>query len=182
MNREQQIADAFDRFKTDKLVHGYALLYAAVPEDIKTLLEIGVHKGGSLLAWQELFPQAEIYGLDATLSLLGENFPKTGQRIHLIEHDAMRFDPFSLPDFDLVIDDCTHEPQDILAVWNCFYPKTRGTYIIEDLCLDHFRQIWDAVISTNPELLVSFCRMSDHSGGAWIPGGDSHCLVAKHKI
>ena len=57
----------FNEF-TDKYSSGLTEVYKELLAPYKdrpvTLLEIGVYKGGSLLFFQELLPQAKIYGID----------------------------------------------------------------------------------------------------------------------
>lgn len=174
MNREDQIRDAFRKHGTDKFQHNYAPVYADVPEDIDSILEIGVYWGRSLRAWLELFPQAHVYGLDINLGLLES--PIDDSRCHLIEADIRSFDARCLPDFDLIIDDSTHELPDIFAAWEKFSTKCMSTYVIEDLYMDRARPVWDRIVTDFPDAQVILHRTSRCTGDERCPSGDSQCI------
>ncbi len=58
-------------YDTDKIRLGYLETYDAilapwVDKDVK-LLEIGVHRGGSLKLWREYFPRGTVVGIDRKL-------------------------------------------------------------------------------------------------------------------
>jgi hypothetical protein len=63
------LLDLVDNSRTDKnTCHSYLDLYQELlknkRETAKNVLEIGVHKGGSIKLWYDYFPNANIYGLD----------------------------------------------------------------------------------------------------------------------
>lgn len=173
MTREEQIRESFQRHGTDKFHHNYAPIYATIPPDIGTLLEIGSYRGASARAWLELFPTATIYGLDIRLPLGADPLDP---RCHFIEADMRTFDFSTLLDMDVIIDDATHEVADVLGVWAQLQNKFRQTYIIEDLYLERFPLIWNAVTSSKPNAQVQFWRTSNRTGDERCPSGDSHCL------
>ena len=96
------------------------------------ILEIGVKKGSSLLAWQEYFPGAKITGIDIekvevpnTIICIGnqndENFLKEVGHKH--------------GPFDLIVDDGSHKPEDQIISFNVLYRNylnVNGLYCIED--------------------------------------------------
>ena len=58
-------------YDTDKIQHHYLEVYdpilsAWTDKDVK-LLEIGIHKGGSLKLWRDYFPRGTIVGIDLEL-------------------------------------------------------------------------------------------------------------------
>src|SRR5262245_25871279 len=114
MTRKEEIESAFSWFKTDKLGHGYAMIYDKVPRYIRTIFEIGIATGASLRAWLELFPNAHIYGLDS-----GDHAVKHPRITNYTHTQIKNFDPeWDGDSIDLVIDDGSHAREDILAGWN----------------------------------------------------------------
>ena len=68
MRSKQLNLQAYD---TDKIQHDYLEVYdpilsAWTDKQIK-LLEIGIHKGGSLELWRDYFPKGTIVGIDLEL-------------------------------------------------------------------------------------------------------------------
>jgi len=103
----------------------------------KRILEIGVCRGGSLAIWREIFPAAEIVGVDIDL---GQIQPQTLAhyredariQIHQIEmpSESIR----SLGQFDLIIDDGGHGPKAVFPTFELCWPMLNddGIYIVED--------------------------------------------------
>ena len=130
------------QYDTDKITNRYLERYDPVLEpwaDKKiVLLELGVHKGGSLLLWRDYFPLGTIVGIDISLPT---GFQPT-ERIHLFE--GSQADPQFLsrvanevaPDgFDIIIDDASHIGElTKRAFWHLFdnHLKPGGLYVIED--------------------------------------------------
>jgi SAM-dependent methyltransferase len=102
------------------------------------LLELGVQRGGSMLLWRDLFPHAEIAGLDLNLI----DIPDDSGRISVyqgFQQDTALLDRIAAevaPDgFDLIIDDASHVGQYTAAsFWHLFprHLKPGGTYILDD--------------------------------------------------
>jgi hypothetical protein len=188
LSREQQFAECFEKYHSDKGIHNYAPIYAYLPCDLKSILEIGVYWGGSLITSWCMFPQANpIVGFDINLSLLTDPmscFKETGmdtsQRIALIDGDLRSHDFSSLPDFDLIIDDGTHETGHILSLWDRLHKKAKRFYIIEDVYLSRMMEIWTRIALDVPQAQILFWRTSDHCGDDRIrPDSDSQCIVVK---
>ncbi len=109
------------------------------------VLEIGVHRGGSLLLWRDYFPLGTIAGIDLHLP---EGFVG-GERIRVFEGNQT--DTAFLtevanevaPDgFDIIIDDASHIGEFTKAAfWHLFdsHLKPGGLYAIEDW----FTGYWD---------------------------------------
>src|SRR5436190_328487 len=65
MNRVKEIQENFQKYGTEKRHMGYEPLYAEIDKTtVKNILEVGVSAGQSLVSWLELFPYAQIYGID----------------------------------------------------------------------------------------------------------------------
>lgn len=113
----------------------YEELFAGRP--VRSLLEVGVRRGGSLLSWRDYFPTAQIYGVDNG-SEVGFWQP-TADRIRVFQGDTTR--PQSLgalkfwAPFDVVIDDGLHRPLAQAITFGILRPLVSpgGVYVIEDV-------------------------------------------------
>lgn len=132
---------------TDKnTVHSYLPAYGellsgllAKKQDLK-ILEIGIQRGGSLLGWAMACPKAKVVGIDLDDC---PEFLKGFQRIITIKGDAytpaaMEFFKKQNWEFDLIVEDGSHTPDNILwAVKN--YPSLLskdGVMVVEDVPSD----------------------------------------------
>ncbi len=109
------INEIFAKYGSDKADHGYGKFYEAyLPKNPRKILEIGVWKGASLHAWREIFPAAELHGLDLLARM---------------QRDLHRF---SSQNFDLIIDDGSHNTREVMTT---FYGLAHSGchYFIEDL-------------------------------------------------
>jgi len=138
--RSKQLA--LDTYETEKIRIGYLDLYDPIlapwiDKEI-TLLEVGVHRGGSLKLWRDYFPRAIIVGIDLKLP---ERFVP-GERIQVFEGNQAdeRFlsevANKTAPDgFDIIIDDASHIGElTKVTFWHLFqhHLKPGGLYAIED--------------------------------------------------
>jgi len=130
------------RYGTDKINHGYLEVYDPmlvrwVDREIR-LLEIGIHKGGSLQLWRDYFPRGTVVGIDL---ILPEQFV-CEERIQIFQGNqadraflsevANRTAPEG---FDIIIDDASHIGElTKTTFWHLFHHhlKTGGLYAIED--------------------------------------------------
>jgi len=113
-------------------------------EEIKTVLEIGVHQGCSVRMWKEYFPNAQILGIDTngecikhaedriTVMMADQNNPHqlmSAATAFLCQHE--RF----LEGFDLIVDDGSHEREhqivSLETLWR--YLAKGGYYVVEDV-------------------------------------------------
>lgn len=130
------------QYDTDKVANGYLdrydqVLSPLVDKKIK-LLELGVHKGGSIRFWRDYFSLGIITGIDIRLP----NDLVTGERIHLFKgrQDNPEFlsevaNKIAPEGFDIIIDDASHIGElTKKSFWHLFdnHLKPGGLYIIED--------------------------------------------------
>ncbi len=133
--------------------HPYTLFYHSVFRSKQnaplTIAELGILDGASLLMWKDYFPQATLYGFDVSLGLINQFKLKYGNdRTHLGMLDVK--DLSSIVEafrstgvqFDLIIDDTTHQFEDQLKVIEAVHPylKPGGMLIIEDIFLAYNEQ------------------------------------------
>jgi predicted O-methyltransferase YrrM len=112
----------------DKLLSPYKYIY-------KNIVEIGVFSGGSCAAFAEFFVNGIIYGLDINFDNL--KYGKNNDRIKYINADATISNCLNqIPtQFDLVLDDGSHEPYDQIKTARLFVPyiSKNGLFICEDI-------------------------------------------------
>lgn len=123
---------------TDKdTIHSYGLtyqeLFEPIRDSVRTVLEIGVYKGGSVNLYHDYFHNAIIYGIDTNRSCT--KYEK--DRIRIVVGNASKPDILEhVPDnIDLVIDDGSHEIDDVASTLELFYNRLHdnGLYIVEDV-------------------------------------------------
>lgn len=136
------------RYDTDKVPNRYLDAYDPVllpflDQEI-SLLEIGIHKGGSLLLWRDYFPRGVIVGIDQQPPL-GWIAPDRIRVFQGRQEDAAflsRVARATAPDgFDIIIDDASHRGDLTRAsFWHLFdhHLKSGGLYAIEDWGTGYF--------------------------------------------
>jgi hypothetical protein len=170
MRSEQLNLAAYD---TDKIHHHYLEVYDPIlsrwtDNEVK-LLEIGVHKGGSLELWRDYFPKGTVVGIDLELP---ESFIP-GERIQLFKgsqedtHFLYQVAMSTAPDgFDIIIDDASHIGElTKTTFWHLFHHhlKPGGLYAIEDWGTGYFDDFPDGKrFDPKPSILDPF---PSHSHG-----------------
>ena len=139
MKTIQEILFSVDRDKHNSTEHTYGDVYAEVfskyDRDSKiSILELGVQRGGSLYAWREFFPNAEIIGVDISDSRLDKY--KQDNSITFIKKDLRdAIEDLSDKKFDIIIDDSDHFDGTIAWIIQHYWKllKRKGTMVIEDI-------------------------------------------------
>lgn len=140
------------KYNIDKRIdednHGYTEIYFNLLNEkrdkINKVMEIGIHKGGSLRMWRDFFSLADVYGLDNHNELLFETdriksvFAEQKEEATLLE--AIKEIG---TDFDLIVDDGSHEVEDQLLSFKVFFPiiKIGGIYAIEDVFVENLERV-----------------------------------------
>lgn len=111
----------------------YEPLFTPIRRTVKTVLEIGIDRGGSLRLWRDFFPYAEIHGAD----ILDRSPINAEPRIRTWMLDAYTAESAALlpNQLDIIIDDGPHTLESILALFE-HYPqklKAGGLLIAEDI-------------------------------------------------
>ena len=131
MNIEQRIR-AWSGRQIDKWAHYgriYDLHFAHRATAVKRVLEIGVDHGGSLQLWKQVFPNAQIVGLDTNPAC--KEYEE--DRISVVTGDQADTKMLvALGEFDVVIDDGSHNREHQSASFNALWGATRMVYLIED--------------------------------------------------
>lgn len=154
------LAELFQKYErhTDKeCIHHYGRIYEqwlATLDTVDRVLELGcnVAGGGCLLTFAERFAGAEIVGVDITTREIITEV-REQNNIHLFECDVYRHESVkafqrNIPGgFDLIVDDCLHEPEDQRKAFELWHPllAENGLYVIEDVCdLDRISLLFSA--------------------------------------
>ncbi len=122
---------------TDKATnHNYGDVYDRLFPDrsvVWRMLEVGVSRGGSMLAWCEIFPNAHVVGMD-----VDDNCTARGDRIEHHVANVLSFEDCARVtmgrSFDLIVEDADHNVsttlQSLMHLWANVKPG--GLYVIED--------------------------------------------------
>ena len=100
------------------------------------ILEIGIHRGGSLQMWKEYFgPKAKIYGVDINPECV--NFEEDNIKVFIGDQSDRKFLRelvSKLPKLDIVIDDGGHSSKQQITSFEELYGhvKEDGLYMVED--------------------------------------------------
>lgn len=117
----------FDRYGCHHYDLFYDELFAEMKEPLN-ILEIGVLRGQSLLAWREAFPNSKITGID----LYPVHLPKELD-ITFIESDIKNVS--LIEKYDVIIDDSSHDLKESTYIVKnfCDHLTEKGALIIEDI-------------------------------------------------
>ena len=131
--------------KTNKPGHGFSKFYEEKLKNLKNrqinILEIGSYAGASAAAFVKFLPKSNIYCFDVNIS----NFIYEAKNIKVYGIDIKNekkinkilqniFIQYKFNNFDLIIDDGSHNLKDILIGIKIFFKflKSGGIYVIED--------------------------------------------------
>jgi len=119
-----------DKNRCKKHGHCYGLAYDNIFKHFDKnaeldLIEIGTEFGGSLIAWKEFFPNANVTGID-----IEDKVEKKRENIKYVISDVKNFKPEK--EYDIVIDDGSHRLSDVVYTVKNFKLKPEGVMIIED--------------------------------------------------
>ncbi len=187
------LCNLFDKKRSDKglINHHYSRFYHSLMYPLRNesinLFEMGIGSGGSLFAWKDYFPKANIYGADIEKSLLFEE-----ERIKTFYCDARRdeqiqqmwnSDSLKNIDFDIIVDDGLHTYDAI----DCFFRnslqklKVGGIFIAEDLGNNNTEEQWKKVIEDYkkeyPFLQIFFFRVQQ-----WKTYTEDNLLIVAQKM
>jgi trans-aconitate methyltransferase len=131
-----KISEILAKHETDKEVHhnygkAYDELFSRFDREAPlNILEIGIEKGGSLLAWKEYFPNASITGVDIK-DMVKDRY--RSKKINYVFSDIKDWKTDQT--FDIIIDDGSHFEEDVAYVIKHYKGKLRegGMLIVEDV-------------------------------------------------
>jgi len=149
----------YHTFRGVNYIHLYERYFQRFRKKHISLLEIGVHGGGSLRMWKDYFSSGKIYGLD--IDPRCKQYEEDRISIEIgSQGDERVLDKVleNCGDLDIVIDDGSHVNKHILASFKYLFGKLKpgGIYVIEDLgCSygldeDYVRQKWPGMKYNDP--------------------------------
>jgi len=127
--------------RTDKYMSGYIPVYENIAELLgpgAAVCEVGVFRGGSLILWQQLFPDSgTIVGVDIDPMAV---WPDGTVQVVAQQDDPElpgRLSNLSPKGFDLIVDDASHIGPPTYRTFLNLWPmvKPGGFYVIEDWCV-----------------------------------------------
>ena len=131
-----------EKYGSDKINHGFITVYEGIfeklnlRERVKSVLEVGIHEGRSLMMWRDFFPNASVTGWDITSYEGGVFGDRTVTKV--VDQSSIK----SITDavkgstlFDVIIDDGSHRMYDQQITFSILWERLApgGVYIIEDL-------------------------------------------------
>jgi hypothetical protein len=160
----------------------YSLLFETMRRKPIKFLELGVFRGASLVAWQQYFEKARIYGYDndvASLAMI-PTLPRTqcsmvdvSRRDNLVA--ALTRDTADGELFDIILDDAEHNPehQSLLIREGLRFVKPGGLMIIEDVFRERSESVYvpalEAAIAADLLSFYTFivCDHKDRYSPGW---------------
>lgn len=136
-----------DRMEFQRYAAGYAHV---LPDNPEVIVEMGIFKGTGLAMWCDLYPKAEIIGLDIDIDRCTNHTPELKKlgafqgppdQVRLLLFDETMEDSwmglYSFMGFECVdvwVDDAIHDEHVIINAFECGkkFIKPGGVYIIED--------------------------------------------------
>lgn len=166
----------------------YSLLFEPLRKKPIKFVEIGVHRGASVLAWRRYFERARIYGFDndkpnldfiasqgwpgVTLDLMdASNHANIYEQLTKYSQDGELY--------DIILDDASHNPEHQVEVIKVALPflKQGGLLIIEDIFRERTTEPYEKVFR-EVKHLVSFHTfiVCDHQN-RYSPGWNNDKLL-----
>lgn len=135
--------------KEEHFIEAYQKHFAGLKP--KRVLEIGVQGGGSLKIWKDMFPGAEIVGVDNLEEC--KQYEEENIKVFIGDQSDVKFLE-TLGDFDIIIDDGGHKmsQQQISLKTLMKQLNNSGIYVIEDLHTSYWKQFQDIEHTTIEEL------------------------------
>jgi hypothetical protein len=166
------LEEIVDNSRTDKnTIHSYLHLYQHLligkKETAKNVLEVGIHKGGSIKLWSDFFTNANVYGLDIMNSNDVWEGIKNNEKIILHTSTDAYNNDFFINNFlnkniqcDFMLDDGPHTLESMKEFIKLYSQimTDDGILIIEDV------QSWDwidVLINETPKHLKQFIKTYD---------------------
>lgn len=183
---EQLIKNDFvstDKYWYNNYIHYYDTCLANLHNRHIKILEIGVKQGASLLLWKKAFPKAQVFGVDKE-DVSNAKILRKNKDLKLLVGDQSdsKFLKAVAKEgpFDLIIDDGSHIPRDILAsleiLWSSVAPQ--GWYAIEDVWFKKkYATERPVIMNRIIEMINDMCLRNDVCTVAFYP---NICFIQKN--
>ena len=146
------ISDKFSEIH-DYVPEVYDKYFRDIKETAKTILEVGIKNGSSLILWNDYFTNARVIGLDINSCKQFDKPENQFKDIFCIIGDAyspnvMDMIPY---DIDVAIDDGSHMINDILFFIDNYLPRVKsgGYLIVEDIVPEYIDILKEKVKDLN---------------------------------
>ena len=182
-----QYANRYAQQAPKELEHLRYLLWAMRP-DVKVVMEIGIHEGGTLAAWADLYPKAKLVGIDLNTKKLRSELHNMleGRELFLYEGDSTSGDfqahihrVFEQIPVDFLFIDGGHDGRCVRADFDSYSKLVRpgGIIALHDICavpkhnppVYEIREFWDELKRTHGCRIYGEifdpCKPKTHSGG-----------------
>lgn len=147
-------------------LHQYERIFAPWRDKPVRLLEIGIQNGGSLEIWARYFPDARIL-VGCDIDPLCERLTYDDPRISVVVGDASSGDTEARigaisPQWDLVIEDGSHQSRHIVDAFARFFPRVveGGMFIAEDLHCSYWHE-FEGGLADPFSSIAFFKRLAD---------------------
>ncbi len=165
MKTIQEILESVDSDKHNDTEHSYGDVYAEIFSKYNrdaeiNILELGVQRGGSLVAWKEYFPNANVYGIDISDSRL-EKY-KVNNVTFILGDLRLVINQVEDKMFDIIIDDSDHFDGTIAWIIQNYWKllKKDGVMVIEDIQIpDRYLATINNVMPKNAKAKVFDMRL-----------------------
>lgn len=133
----KQIRAVFNKCRTDKgELHGYEQMYhdvlnaTGVPSSV---VEVGIKRGNSLLAWTSLFPDAAVSGID--IHIHKDLLPAVVKNndLHFFDSTKPAGTEHLADQYDWIIDDGNHRSRPQFETFLNLQNRWNKAYVIEDV-------------------------------------------------
>lgn len=171
-----EISKILEKYDSDKwFAHKYGTIYDDIfsrydRQAELNILEVGTQKGGSLLAWKEYFPNANVYGVDV-IDVVSDEYRKDTVTRIISDIKDWKNDI----KWDIVIDDGSHYLADVVYVITQYFVKLNigGVVVVED-CRDP-KLLYAVIENLLREIKLAFPTL-DHNSRAEVRSYDNRSI------
>jgi hypothetical protein len=183
---EQFTRDGFastDKYWCHDYIHCYDTCLVNLRNRRIRILEIGVKRGASLLLWKKAFPKAKVFGVDkedvSNAKILRKN---KDLKLFVGDQTDVKFLKTVIKEgpFDLIVDDGSHIPQDILISLETLWPSmaSQGWYVIEDVWFkEKYVEERPVLMNRVAKMINDMCLRNDVCTVAFYP---NICFIQKN--
>lgn len=186
--RQNSAGKATDKFRTGH-AHTYAELFEFLDEKkYRSVLEIGIGRGGSIRTWRDFFVNAAVYGIDNANKHVRHVNEDGGSRVfgvHLDIDNKEALESFaSDKTFDLIIDDGSkinkHQIIAFESLWNKVVPG--GYYILEDTAKSYDERYIDLAYPLINDYFTSKLRDVTSRSDSNLDKSDIHYIMFREDM
>jgi cephalosporin hydroxylase len=145
----------------------YDKYFLDIKDTAKTILEIGIKGGASLILWNDYFTNARVIGIDINSCNQFDKPENQFKDIFCIIGDAYSPKVMDMipTDIDVIIDDGSHMLDDIFFFIDNYLPKVKsgGYLIVEDIVPEYIHILEEKVKDLNYFLYLNIDKQDDNN-------------------